>query len=286
MNSSLAPSGLRSRRAFTLIELLVVIAIIAVLIALLVPAVQKVRAAAARVQCQNNLRQIGLAFHGYESAHRAFPPGWVDGRHNYVVFLLPHVEQQAVRSLYDLNQPYDHPANAAAIAQPLALWHCPAAPGDRGNAADYPISESIGAPAHTVLGVSGNPMDPSSQGFFIASGRPTRIAEVRDGLSNTFMVFEDAGRPQFFTQGGTSGGQMADHAPWSDPENRITIETVCGGNRVVNCHNGNEIYSLHEGGANFLLGDGSVRFVAENLAPATFKALFTRAASDVVAGDW
>lgn len=134
---------MRRRSAFTLIELLVVIAIIAILIGLLLPAVQKVREAAFRAQCQNNLKQIGLALHMYHDAKGQFPMGHDDSQSDamgntieglpWSVFILPFLEQQAIYRQFNVALAFNDPVNnnntvTAPGAQPLKVFQCPSSP--------------------------------------------------------------------------------------------------------------------------------------------------------------
>src|SRR5215207_8100889 len=122
----------RRRSAFTLIELLVVIAIIGVLIGLLLPAVQKVREAANRSKCQNNLKQLGLALHNYRDAHRGFPAGLAcsvsntqDASGSGFTYLLPHLEQDATHRLYHFDDDWFNPPNYRAVAVEIKMFFCP-----------------------------------------------------------------------------------------------------------------------------------------------------------------
>ena len=144
------------RSGFTLVELLVVIAIIGILVALLLPAVQKVREAARRTHCGNNLRQTGLAALSYESAHRRYPKGR-NGTDQYSIswafFLLPYVEQSAIFEAYIVNQRVDDDLNALAMRSPVATFYCPSR---RAPAADRNFDNNEAAPLVLAAAAGGD----------------------------------------------------------------------------------------------------------------------------------
>jgi prepilin-type N-terminal cleavage/methylation domain-containing protein/prepilin-type processing-associated H-X9-DG protein len=189
------------RPGFTLIELLVVIAIIAVLIALLVPAVQKVREAAARIHCLNNLKQIALAAHNYHGACNGFPPGATPtpSQASALALLLPYLEQGNLYQQFDLSRDvYADPVNGAARAQQVPIFLCPSDPS-RGYYQDpFPPGYISGKSNYAAnLGAHGwwkeqngtQVKDPTLNGVFAWNSR-TRLSDITDGSSNTLLLAE------------------------------------------------------------------------------------------------
>jgi prepilin-type N-terminal cleavage/methylation domain-containing protein len=257
------PSG------FTLIELLVVIAIIAVLIGLLLPAVQKVRAAANRTQCANNLKQIGLALHGYHGSYGKFPagfatagnvegsPGWGWG-----TMILPYLEQEALYTALNpaVNMiPGDLGTMTGQLVQtPLRVYRCPS---DTGAA----IDTSRGSHATSnYAGVSGSPYESGNAlnqpGTFYQNSA-VRIADITDGTSNTVIVGE-----RLY---GMLNGVDYVGAIWSgvymSGRDGSTVRNLNG--TPLSKVNGSDPWgfsSRHPAGAQFVLADGSVRLISES----------------------
>jgi prepilin-type N-terminal cleavage/methylation domain-containing protein len=302
------------RRGFTLIELLVVIAIIAVLIGLLLPAVQKVRASAFRMQCQNNLKQIGLGMLNYESTNGGFPPSRTTGnvstapyfpyQHSWSAALLPYIEQTAAFNLYNYKADWNNPVNYPAIRTQLKVFQCPATPGTGASydttiaaqpaCGDYhainAIKNFLAVNCFGYVGVN-NVDDPRIVGA-MRRDQNTRVLEITDGTSNTILVAEDAGRPVFYDARHQVIDPVGKEGGWADPNGAFSIDgsnqngTVPGG-CTLNCANNSEVYSWHSGGANAVCADGSVHFLAQSMNLCTLAKLSTRAGGEVINGtEW
>jgi prepilin-type N-terminal cleavage/methylation domain-containing protein/prepilin-type processing-associated H-X9-DG protein len=296
------------RSGFTLIELLVVIAIIAVLVGLLLPAVQKVRDAAARLSCQNNLKQIGLGMANYESTFGGYPPSRTDGtvstapnypyQHSWTAALLPYIEQTNSFNLYHYNADWDAPINYTAIRTYLKLFNCPATPDQpradttiaaEPAAGDYSavnaIKNFVGINCFGLVGIT-NKTDPRLVGA-MTYNVITPVMAITDGLSNTILVAEDAGRPalyanQFVLVDPTVVGQ----AGWADPNGTFAIDGAnlngtIPGPCPLNCSSNSEVYGFHTGGANVVFADGSVHFLPQTINLCVLAALVTKSGGEL-----
>jgi prepilin-type N-terminal cleavage/methylation domain-containing protein len=310
---------MRRRNAFTLIELLVVIAIIAILIGLLLPAVQKVREAAARMQCSNNLKQIGIGLHAYESANGAFPPCCTDvpsgilapyigataQGHSVFTFILPYIEQEVIFRQVDTKATIFLQLANPAFQNRIKIYECPSAPS---RMADYtnqlapyaalfplvgltpPLPKAGIVDYAVVTGIGGGYASlaggvPSGDTGTLLYNRTTRITEITDGTSNTLLIGEDAGRLFRFEMGKRIANKESSGAAWSDYTSEIWVDGSnldgSGGRCPMNCTNDNELYSFHTQGSMGLLGDGSVHFLKSRITPAVMAALISKSGSEV-----
>ncbi|PQO43072.1 DUF1559 domain-containing protein [Blastopirellula marina] len=305
------------RHGFTLVELLVVIAIIGVLIALLLPAVQQAREAARRMQCTNNMKQLGLAIHNYHDVLGCVPViGSLGGspvsapERSAFVALLPYLEQGNLEDQYNYNQPWHHADNLPIAAQVPETLVCPSAPGGG--------EQTIAGTATSCYAYCYAPFNAAQQ--YNAPGKAffqynDKIAfrDVTDGLTNTICLFESAGRAHWWVKnqqqpGGASTPTLYSGYGTSYGEEReawtshvlgtyfapvlVTPAATAGAEPTVTLFAGSEVmnvtnlysgpYSFHPGGINILLGDGSVRFIPDTINLDTLWAMTSCGGGEVV----
>lgn len=308
------------RTGFTLVELLVVLAIIGILIGLIAPAVQSAREAARRIECQNNMRQIGVALLHFESAHKRFPPsGWTQvglghpsGRYvGWRALTLPFVEQANTEKLYDFDLHWWEGTNATVAAVQVKIFQCPSVAQrvDVVTAIAKPprpsliFSNPIAASDYeAIMGVQPASINPHLRSPLYNSfnrfsimyrNSTTKFAEIIDGTSSTIAIIECGGRPSVYRQRTFQRSLSNDQGiGWADSEGAFSLDGSspdgniegCGkvGGCIVamNAKNDNEPFSFHPGGSSAVFADTHVAFLNQNIDLSVMAAMCTKDAQE------
>jgi hypothetical protein len=300
--------------------LLVLLGILLVLTSLLIPAVVKAREASGRARCANNLRRIGEACIGFENTYGFFPSSIKElgPQRSWAMQILPWIEQEELARQYDYEKPWYDTANAEAVRQQVPLFYCPSTPyGPRtaSGTANIKTTDANGDPVRTQVDFADAACtdyavihqvrkEAFGRGFVEKAG-PGMLAEdlfprrsdVPDGLGNTLMVVEAAGRPDEWMRGQRTRTDVkpAD-AVLASRDNDFSLRGFAWdeatqtysnkhcGTCAINCSNVEGVYAFHNGGAQAVLGDGSVRFLRQDLPTHLLARLVTRDGGETV--DW
>ncbi|MHC4179343.1 MAG: DUF1559 family PulG-like putative transporter [Planctomycetota bacterium] len=292
----------QKRCGFTLIELLVVVAIIGILISLLLPAIQAAREAARRVQCMNNLTQLGVALQNYQSAHRVLPPGTIDpkgpirtkpqGYHmSWMVQLLPYIEERSTFKNIDFSVGVYNKNNAPVRAISIALFRCPSYTGSTAMPAGSPVAwlSNYAGCHHDVEA----PIDVGNNGVLFLNSRISS-RDVSDGTTHTIFLGEKLGgnrdlgwmsgtRATLRNTGAAIGATLGDDGLgwYQDPEGAERPETAAEKKAQLQVGG---FGSEHPTGSHFLFGDGAVHLVSDAISPTVFQQLGHRADGKLLTG--
>lgn len=315
-----------NRSGFTLVELLVVIAIIGVLVALLLPAIQAARESARRSSCTNNLKQLGLGLSNFASAKKEFPlaftnPNGNTTQNNWLPFVFPYLEEQNTVLGYDLTRNWWVEPNRTIAQRQLALIQCPSTPiPDRiqdkpettppnktGACGDYFAPSGVNIAINTELTAGTKFLATAdlrgAMCWWTAKNQRNPLRAITDGLSNTILVAECAGREDVWRAGQrypvsyTGNTVRARGGAWATTDNpydigqRIVWNSTGGtpmppitGTLQINNSNewGHCFYAFHGSGANFCMADGSAQYIDAGIELYLLAALVTRAGEELV----